>query len=261
MFKSLNLAEEIELLKQLELEKSYIFYGNLRLRAERTLFLAEANEQGWRAAGAYLQGMPFHAFTFCLIEETGSYSVKGMLEQFRKRLKVGEGEQREGVLTAVESCVARLEIPHALECKTMLLMKLTSADRLLPRGESFLVEEDRGGAVEQLANKVGMLSFRAEEVREMPHIALSSQSGELTAMAGFHVYEDDFVEIGNIGTSAEYRKRGLGMQITSDICRIGLQKSPNVYLFVFADNEAAIRVYERLGFTTVERYAFVTFLW
>lgn len=261
MLKSLNLYEQTELLEQMELEKTYIFYGNLRLRAKRSLTIAETDEHGWKAAGSYLTGMPFHAFTFHLAEAKGTYSLKGMLEDFRARLGGGGGSERQGVLTAAESCVERLEIPHVLERKAMLLMKLTDPERLLPRGESFLIEEAKGKAAEELAAAIGILSFRAEEVREMPHIALESDEGELIAMAGFHAYENDFVEIGNIGTEAEHRKRGLGMQITSDICRIGLQKSPNVYLFVFSDNEAAIRVYEKLGFTTVERYAFVTFQW
>ncbi|QRG70435.1 GNAT family N-acetyltransferase [Brevibacillus choshinensis] len=245
----------------MELEKTYIFCGNLRLRRERALTLADTGERGLQAAGSYLRGMPFHAFTFYLIEETGRYSIRGMLEEFRARLEGDDGSQRQGVLTAVESCVERLEIPDVIERKTMLLMKLTDPEKLLPRGESFQIEEAKGKAAEDLAAAIGMLSFRAEEIKEMPHIALASEEGELIAMAGFHAYEDDFVEIGNIGTAAEYRKKGLGMQITSDICRIGLQKSPNVYLFVFADNEAAVRVYEKLGFATVERYGFVTFQW
>lgn len=261
MQKTLNLCEQTELLEQMELEKAYIFYGNLRLRADRSLTLVETDEHGWKAAGSYLLGMPFHAFTFHLIEVKGTYAVKGMLEEFRARFGEDNGTMRQGVLTAVESCVERLEIPHVLERKSMLLMKLTAPEKLLPRGESFLIEEAQGKAAQELAAAIGMISFRAEEIREWPHIALASEEGEWIAMAGFHVYEDDFVEIGNIGTAVEHRKKGLGLQITSDICRIGLQKSPNVYLFVFADNTAAICVYEKLGFTVVKRYAFVTFLW
>ncbi|MFD2368554.1 GNAT family N-acetyltransferase [Brevibacillus sp. GCM10020057] len=261
MLKSLKLCEQTELQAQLQWEKSYIFYGNLRLRAQRSLTLAEVDERGWIAAGSYLQGLPFHAFTFHLIEETGAYSVKEMLAEFRRRLGGDDGNERQGVLTVEESCAERLEIPDVTERKTMLLMKLTDPKRLLPRGESFLLEKSAATKAAELAATIGMLSFRAEELEEMPHIALASEAGELIAMAGFHVYEDEFVEIGNIGTAAGHRNKGWGMQVVSDICRIGLEKSPNVYLFVFADNQAAIRVYEKLGFTTVERYSFVTFRW
>jgi len=79
------------------------------------------------------------------------------------------------------------------------------------------------------------------------------------AIGGFHMYTEEFVELGNIGTSIHHRKKGLGTQITSDVCRLGLQKSPHVYLVVFADNAAAIHLYEKLGFETVARYAFVEF--
>jgi len=41
---------------------------------------------------------------------------------------------------------------------------------------------------------------------------------------------------------------------------LGLQKSSQVYLVVFADNLAAIQLYEKLGYDTVARYAFMEFL-
>ncbi|WP_238543244.1 GNAT family N-acetyltransferase [Brevibacillus sp. BC25] len=52
----------------------------------------------------------------------------------------------------------------------------------------------------------------------------------------------------------------MGTQISSDISRIGLAKSANVYLMVFADNPTAVHVYEKLGFVTVSSYAIIEFL-
>ncbi|EJL31452.1 hypothetical protein [Brevibacillus sp. BC25] len=43
-----------------------------------------------------------------------------------------------------------------------------------------------------------MISFRAEEVAEMPHITLFLEGKEPMAVAGFHVYDEAYVEIGTL---------------------------------------------------------------
>ncbi|WNC15590.1 hypothetical protein [Brevibacillus brevis] len=64
MVKMLDRVEQLQLLKQVELEQAYRLYGSLRLKADRSLTLADSGELGWKAAGSYLRGMPFHVFTF-----------------------------------------------------------------------------------------------------------------------------------------------------------------------------------------------------
>jgi|UPI0003F4CCE2 hypothetical protein len=72
------------------------------------------------------------------------------------------------------------------------------------------------------------VSFRKEELTETPHIGLFSPAGDLMSMAGFHIFHERYVEIGNIGTSPAHQNRGWGTRITSDICRLAREKSPHV---------------------------------
>ncbi|WP_410720315.1 GNAT family N-acetyltransferase [Brevibacillus sp. SIMBA_076] len=211
------------------------------------------------AIGTYQKGMPFHAFSVHLFGGAGTYSMEYMLAIFREELgdKLPGGST--GVLAVNEDILDRLMIPNILSHKTMLLMKLTKPDLLAPAGASRLLELSEAKIAEEMAEQLGMIAFRAEEVVEMPHLALFSETGAPTAIGGFHMYTEEFVELGNIGTSIQHRKKGLGTQITSDVSRLGLQKSPHVYLVVFADNPAAIHLYEKLGYKTVARYAFVEF--
>lgn len=252
--------DRYDLHNRLRLEEAYIMYGNLFLRSERCLTLLDVQQDELVAVGSYLKGMPFHAFTFHVFDKDMTYSIEGMLECFRVEMGVRANAGVQGVISVSDPCLAQLRITNIVSEQTMLLMKLTNTERLLLAGDSRLVYDlPEAKSLEEMASEVGMVSFRPEELIEMPHMALFSNDGEPLAMAGFHIFEDDFVEIGNIGTSPGHRNKGYGTQITSDICRFALEKTPNVYLCVFSDNPAAIQVYEKLGFATVSQYSFIRF--
>lgn len=183
-----------------------------------------------------------------------------MLERWRAELSITTPRQSTtAVFTVPETLLTKLRIPHRQSQRTMLLQKLTHPAGLLPQGESRLITEADVDAIISMTSKIGMTSFQPNKLLEMPHLGLFD-GAEPVALAGFHIYKEAYVEIGNIGTLPAYQGKGLATQITSDISRIGMEKSDQVYLCVFEDNLPAIRVYEKLGFTTVERYVFVSFL-
>ncbi|MFS0554997.1 GNAT family N-acetyltransferase [Brevibacillus sp. 179-C9.3 HS] len=252
--------EQSQLVQQISLEDSYILYGNMYLRSDRSVVVTDSVQGELTAIGSYLKGMPFHAFSLHLVKNEGTYQIEPMLSYMKDVLGGSLTAGQKGVIAVAESSLSHVEIPHILATRTMKLMKLKYPERLLPVGESRILALSEAQIVEEMAAELGMISFRAEEVAEMPHIAILSENGEPMAVAGFHVYDEAYVEIGNIGTSVHHRQKGLGTQISSDIARIGLEKSANVYLVVFADNPTAIHVYEKLGFVTVSSYAFIEFL-
>ncbi|MED1955593.1 GNAT family N-acetyltransferase [Brevibacillus formosus] len=252
--------EQLQLLEQISLEDSYILYGNMYLRTERSVVVTDSVQGEVTAIGSYLKGMPFHAFSLHVVEGDENYEVEPMLSYMKEVLNGSLSDGQKGVIALAEPLLTRVQIPNTIDTRTMHLMKLTDPEHLLPAGESRILELSEAQIVENMAAELGMISFRAEEVAEMPHIALFSEGGEPMAVAGFHVYDEAYVEIGNIGTSVHHRQKGLGTQISSDISRIGLEKSANVYLMVFTDNPAAMHVYEKLGFVTVSSYAFIEFL-
>lgn len=242
-------------------EEAYILHGNLCIRPERSLILVHdhAESESGLVIGSYLKGMPFHAFTIHVDEEIESYDVREMLERVRVEVGISSPPQStKAVFTVAERHLPKLLIPHVQSKRTMLLKKWTQKEQLLPQGNSRLVTRDDVDAMRSLARQIGMVSFRADELLDMPHIGIFDDT-EPIALAGFHIYSEDYVEIGNIGVAPACQGRGLGVQITSDICRIAAAKTDDVYLCVFADNLPARRIYEKLGFQTVERYTFVDF--
>ena len=74
-------------------------------------------------------------------------------------------------------------------------------------------------------------------------------SGQLLSMTGQRLHVPGFVEVSAVCTHPDARGRGfarvLMLQVIADIRRRG--KTP--FLHVLPENESAIRVYERLGFT------------
>jgi len=56
------------------------------------------------------------------------------------------------------------------------------------------------------------------------------------------------VHLGSIATHPQWRRRGLGAAVTAALTRAGLAATGQVSLGLYTRNEAARRVYERLGF-------------
>ena len=76
------------------------------------------------------------------------------------------------------------------------------------------------------------------------------------AAAGVHVYSAAYrvAALGNIATAHACRRRGLGRAVTAAVCQSLLTSADVIGLNVLADNVAARRCYEGLGFTYVGEY-------
>ena len=71
-----------------------------------------------------------------------------------------------------------------------------------------------------------------------------------------HVYSAAYrvAALGNIATAPARRRRGLGRVVTAAVCQSLLASVDVIGLNVLADNAAARRCYEGLGFTDVCEY-------
>jgi ribosomal protein S18 acetylase RimI-like enzyme len=77
------------------------------------------------------------------------------------------------------------------------------------------------------------------------------EGGDLVAVAGAHLFSPALgvCTIGNVYTRRDCRRRGLAARATSAVVRHALAASiPTIVLNVSQANDAARRVYERLGF-------------
>lgn len=109
-------------------------------------------------------------------------------------------------------------------------------------------------AVEALLSRSYASHFFREESLQMPgaNTGIFTQEGVLVAMSSVHVWapERGVVAIGSVATDPDHRNQGLATRVVAAACaRFEAMQLPHVGLNVHQDNSAAIRCYERLGFT------------
>lgn len=80
--------------------------------------------------------------------------------------------------------------------------------------------------------------------------------GDLVAVAGVHVWSPTWrvAALGNVTTHPRMRGRGLAAAAVATLCARLRGTVEHVTLNVRADNTAAVRLYERLGFTRVAEF-------
>ena len=83
--------------------------------------------------------------------------------------------------------------------------------------------------------------------------------GELIAMAGERLRPPGYVEVSAVSTHDRARRRGLASLLVAEVATRALARGDTPFLHVVPTNEAAIPVYERLGFRTRRVVEFVAY--
>ena len=82
------------------------------------------------------------------------------------------------------------------------------------------------------------------------------RDARLVSVAGIHVYSPAYgvAALGNVTTHPAYRGKGLAASAIRALCRLLVRDCRAIGLNVHADNQAAIGLYQRLGFSIVGSY-------
>jgi hypothetical protein len=67
------------------------------------------------------------------------------------------------------------------------------------------------------------------------------------------------VQLQQVWVDPEARRQGHGTRGLTDLCRLLLERTPTVTLFVRPENEAALRLYDRVGMRRVASYRSILF--
>jgi predicted GNAT family acetyltransferase len=93
--------------------------------------------------------------------------------------------------------------------------------------------------------KPGPFTLRAMDLGEFFGIRID---GRLAAMAGERMKQVGFTELSGVCVHPDFRGRGLARLLSLFVAGRITGRGETVYLHAFADNTAAIRLYEQIGF-------------
>ncbi|MEK5253001.1 GNAT family N-acetyltransferase [Paenibacillus sp. FSL F4-0125] len=143
--------------------------------------------------------------------------------------------------------------------KKLLLMKHIHQEALPPVYTSVVhLGPSDFELIESKMADLDTMAFSKEEL-QYPFYGVMEQR-ELIAVGGYHIYSEDYVELGNIGTDVRWRRQGYGRKICTELTRSGRRVTSNVYLNVLEENIGAITLYQSLGYALMCKQYMVEFV-
>ena len=136
---------------------------------------------------------------------------------------------------------------HVLKLYLEWQMSFCADPLRLDPGEAVPLRPSDVPEMRALARQERMQAFDHNPLRRGPWYGIWRHGG-LIAQGGTHLIMDQAAEIGNIVTARGYRRQGYGSQVVAALLRELSVGECSVFLHVLKENEAAIALYEHLGF-------------
>lgn len=258
MIRTLTPEERESILASLDRERHFLYYSYLTSRRANATHYGQFNEKGTLLGVlAYLQGLSFHAFS--VFPAQASFDFRSVLDFVKEDLSLPDGVTGNFIVHEEDMAGLSGQLAFAKPPENLLLMKHVHRQMLPPADSRVLrLEPSHFGRINAIMKELGTMAFTVEEL-QYPFFGVM-KDGQLAAVGGYHIYGGEYVELGNIGTVPALRRQGLGTLICAELTRAGAAVSPHVYLNVFADNEAAIRLYRSIGYETCAVQSIIQFV-
>jgi ribosomal protein S18 acetylase RimI-like enzyme len=243
-----------QLLKDsIDKDQHLLFYSYVTQRKEQAQFFGQFIDSELTAVMAYFSGMSFPAFSFYRIVDYEVYFSE-LLIYTRNYLAIKKDITCGTILSSLDLELFKKQGLIINTPKHFLTMKHYDQSCLLECNSLEKVRKSDFPKVIQLLQEGRMQYFSKEELERYPFLGIK-QDGDFIALGGFHFYDSQLVELGNIVTRPDFRGKGLAKMLTSQLTYLGKELAEDIYLGVLADNIPALRLYEGLGYQiTAEQF-------
>lgn len=139
----------------------------------------------------------------------------------------------------------------------MTVKRFAPADESLPADASIVrLDSSHESALNELFARAYPESYFNPRMLQSGRYLAVETDGRMVSVAGVHVDSEQFqtAVLGNIATDPAFRGRGLASVLTSQLTSELLDAGRRVSLNVHAENAAAVRCYEKLGFVTAHQH-------
>lgn len=253
MIRELTPDELDQILSTIDRERHFLYYSYLTIRRPNTIHFGQHSERGeLLGVLAFLRGLPFHAFSVYPLAH--SFQIGPLLSFARTRLSLPDGATGSFIVNGKDLADLEAQLRWTGPPRELLLMKHVREEALPLPSEGpqvQLLDASYFDRIEAKQREWNAMAFSREELN-YPFYGVTEQ-GELVAAGGYHVFTDEYAELGNIGTDVARRRRGLGTKVCAELTRHGRAACAEVYLNVLTENEGAVRLYESLGYEIVCR--------
>lgn len=139
------------------------------------------------------------------------------------------------------------ELQAPMEAKGVQLVKKRNAASVVTRSDILPLTEENRDEMASLADltKPGPFLKRTPEMGQFWGVFID---GRLAAMAGQRLSMPGFTEVSGVCTHPDFRGQGLAASLSDFVAQTIMQKGDTPFLHAWADNDGAIRLYQRLGF-------------
>lgn len=176
-----------------------------------------------------------------------THYLNSLMDEYRDRIK-GSGfvaictQNQLDQLAAVSTRVSPvLEKQMYADCDTKLQCECES--------EPVRVTLDHSDELKELYRVCGTPAWTPSALELGPFYAIITENSEIVSVAGVHYMTQFGSEIGNVATHPAHRRKGYAEACIKSVAEDVLQSSDLVILHYFADNLAAQKLYERMGFS------------
>lgn len=119
----------------------------------------------------------------------------------------------------------------------------------------FLLEVEK--AFDRNPLSINKLKLKVNNKSEFDDYIFVSKGNEIVGQGLVEFEGPKVALIGGIYAKPDVRRHGIGEAVTTELMRRIANREQDTYLTVLCDNEGAVKLYEKLGFSTVEDYYLV----